>query len=236
MPRQSRTQLIEHLRIQMGYLRKSAREFDDGDVSEAARLAVTIRVLLHNTNSSTSLLKQLGVQHQLRFLDTASVPEPRTPGVVYEEFSSGLGAIRLDNEGAHFVARLGGDTGADDGGDDKTHGRQLFRTWWNRRVLKDLLGHQFTRKELVLFLAHRLGGAHVDPKMSVRFAAMTEMNSLGWGWNRSDEGIALVVPAGPQDEPMGSAIPVNVRQIAYEVEESITRQLSGLLDGVPVNA
>jgi hypothetical protein len=35
---------------------------------------------------------------------------------------------------------------------------------------------------LVLFLANKLGGAHVGEKMAVRFAAITKMNSLGWGW------------------------------------------------------
>jgi hypothetical protein len=93
-----------------------------------------------------------------------------------------------------------------------------------------MLGHTFTRKELVLFLANKLGGAHVGEKMPVRFAALTKMNSLGWGWTRNETGgVTLLVPAGPGDQKMGSAVPVNVRQIAFEAEETITRRLTDLL-------
>lgn len=47
---------------QLDYLRRSVRDYDDGHTNEYRRLATTIRVLLHSTNSSTSLLRQLGLE------------------------------------------------------------------------------------------------------------------------------------------------------------------------------
>lgn len=108
---------------------------------------------------------------------------------------------------------------------DDIHGPQPFRTWWNRPILEDLRNETFTRKELVLFLAHKFGGAHVDPNMEPRFVAITRFNSLGWGWKREGDTTSLEVPAGPDCEPMGTPIPVNVRQIAYELETSLRDQL-----------
>jgi hypothetical protein len=52
---------------------------------------------------------------------------------------------------------------------------------------------------------------------------LTSYNSLGWGSNKQGEQIAVTVPASPEDQPIGSPIPVNVRQIAYEVEETMIK-------------
>lgn len=69
------TQTIEdlhnHLREQLQFLHASANAFDYGFEGEAKRLATTIRVLVHDTRSSTSLLKQLNLKHPLRMCDTA---------------------------------------------------------------------------------------------------------------------------------------------------------------------
>src|SRR5690606_16440453 len=51
--------LIKKLREQIQYLSNSAFCFDAGDQSEANRLAVTLRVLFHQTASSTALVNLL---------------------------------------------------------------------------------------------------------------------------------------------------------------------------------
>ena len=45
--------------------------FDGGFEAEAKRLATTIRVVVHDTRASKSLLNQLNVKHQIRMLNTA---------------------------------------------------------------------------------------------------------------------------------------------------------------------
>jgi hypothetical protein len=217
--KQARAELVQHLGEQLEFLRASAAAFDGGQEAEAKRMATTIRLLVHNTKRSAGLLKQLGVQHQILFPDTAHRPPP--PGV--RIFHSGLAIIQMNNEEARFKPRLADDH--QDGG----YSPQSFRIWWNRPILQDLLGEWFTRKEIVLFMANQDGGAHVDPEIKPRWHALTRLNSLGWGWRREDEGSAIAIPAGPDHEPMGNPLPANIRQIAYEVEQTISEQLAHLL-------
>lgn len=62
MPRHRQTdpELMNHLYEQMAFLKRSAEHYDAGEFSEAKRLAATLRVLLHDTDRSVSLLSQLG--------------------------------------------------------------------------------------------------------------------------------------------------------------------------------
>jgi hypothetical protein len=220
MPKRSREELIEHLKHQLGFLRASSAAFDAGREEEAQRLATTIRVLVHSTGQSVALLKQLGVQHQMRFLDTWQPPEATRPGVVLvRRWDAGLATIRLGSGTATFAAPLGAHP-------EGIRGPQPFRIWWKQSVIEDQTRTRFTRKELVLFMTNQAGGAHVDPDIASRWVALTKLNSLGWGYGDN----ALVVPAGPEDDPMGNPIPANIRQIAFEVETSITGFMGDLLD------
>ena len=208
-------------------MRKSARDFDEGDVSEAARLALAIRVLVH-PGQSASLLTQLHVQRKMRFLDSRSPPPvPSTPGAIVKRFDVGLCGIQGNTDiGGSFWVPL------DDIPGD-AYGWQPFKRWWHRQVLEDLHGSVFTRAELVLFVANKAGGAHVDSTLQSRFAMLTKYNATGWGWTRSndDAGLTLVVPAGPEDIPLGNPIPPNIRQIAHELDRACNEQLGTLLVG-----
>ena len=59
--KQTKKDLKSHLKEQIQFLLRSTQSFDDGFVSEAKRIAVIIRVLLHDTNRSISLLKLFGL-------------------------------------------------------------------------------------------------------------------------------------------------------------------------------
>jgi hypothetical protein len=69
---------MQHLHEQMTFLRGSAESYDAGDFSEAKRLATTLRLLLHDTKKSRSLLTHLGLKNKLRFVDTAGEIRPDT--------------------------------------------------------------------------------------------------------------------------------------------------------------
>ena len=60
--KQSKVDLEDHLREQISFLRASADSYDSGFKGEAKRLAVIIRVLLHDTHKSTSLMTLLGIK------------------------------------------------------------------------------------------------------------------------------------------------------------------------------
>lgn len=74
------------------------------------------------------------------------------------------------------------------------------------------------------------GGAHVDPELDKAYEALSLSNSLGW---------MAGDPSGAGDGegntvPMGSPVPVNVRQIAWELERSLMDQLGEHLEFLPV--
>ena len=215
--RQSRDELTALLMEQVEFLRASSERFDEGSVSEAKRIAAVIRTLVHNSGRTVSLLKQLGIQHQLKFVDSYDgfvPPNTGLPGTIVVRYDAGLARIALGDGTPRFDAPLADLP-------DEAKGPQPFRFWWNRQVLSDLQGNTFTRKQLVLFLAHKVGGVHVDPEMPASFNALSRFNSMGWGYQRTQQGVSLVVPAGPNDEPMGDPVPWNVRQMAFEVESTL---------------
>jgi hypothetical protein len=97
-------------------------------------------------------------------------------------------------------------------------------------IITDSAGADFTRKDLVLALANQDGGAHVDPALNEAYEALSQSNSLGW---------MAGVPSGAGDAdtssvPMGSPVPANVRQIAWELERSLIDQLGEPLEFLPM--
>lgn len=66
---QSLDELQEHFAEQIYFLKASADAFDKGFEGESKRLAVALRVLLHDTPKSKSLLGQLELKDHL-FYDT----------------------------------------------------------------------------------------------------------------------------------------------------------------------
>jgi len=74
---QSQEELQQHLRDTIQALELSSRAFDEGFEGEAKRLAAAIRVLVHDTDSSKSLLGQLG-QKTISFYDTCAPSQNHT--------------------------------------------------------------------------------------------------------------------------------------------------------------
>lgn len=72
-----KAELLARLNEQLGFMDDSAQLFDDGKEAEYARLAVIVRVLVHDTKSSKSLLAQLGVKHSLKYLNTGPATDAR---------------------------------------------------------------------------------------------------------------------------------------------------------------
>lgn len=71
-----RSDLLERFREQVRFLRADERQYDDGDYASAKRMAVVLRVLLHDQGQQVSVLSQLGVLDGLPFVDSATPQEP----------------------------------------------------------------------------------------------------------------------------------------------------------------
>ncbi|MCM3555068.1 hypothetical protein M3697_08115 [Janibacter melonis] len=200
-----RPDLLERLSESREFIRLSSASYDGGYEAEAKRLAVALRVLLHDTGTSNSLLGLLDAKATLKFVDTADPINPANllrshPGLVI--MSLGFDGDRATGS---YVAPLG------DVPPDRIGVVKGFDPWWNTPVLRDSDGEVWSRRDLVLSLANQEGGAHVDPKLSDKYERMVKQNGLGW-----------VSVSGEVEEPLGgNVVAVAVRQIAFEVEQTL---------------
>ena len=207
MPREE-GEFREQLVVQIRHLRRSAREYDDGDEFEAQRLAVTIRNLVHDgPGRTTSLLTHLGVKSTLRYVDTRLLMPPGFPpgtitshaGLVIVEATLGPGG------GARFVPAL----------DGREQALVDFGTWWSEPFVTDQRGTGFARKNFVLSVADQDGGAHIDATLGAQWAALTREGSLGIG----------VGDEHGRMRHMGQSLALaTVRQIAYELDQTVSSQ------------
>ena len=186
--------LKNHLKEQLGFLSRSADAYDLGFHDEAKRLAVTIRVLLHDTANSKSLLDQMGQKNRL-FYDTA-MPDVQNNMISH----SALIAMAMGKGGGVFVPLLDEMSGA-------MPPRQVtFDEWWQRPIFRNKDGQVLSRKQLVLAVANQDGGAHIDATLNDVYAKLSRTESTGW--NFYSEGISY---------PIKEAELAAVRQIAHEL-------------------
>ena len=138
--------MIAHVHENLGFLKASASSFDAGHTGEAKRLAVTIRVLFHDTQQSKSLLGLLGWKQGVGFLDTAYDYNP-------SNLMSHHGLVRL-----RIAAAGSYDAPLDQGFPGRPNRYVFFPEWWNKTVIVDSNKNKFNRRELVLALANKDGG------------------------------------------------------------------------------
>ena len=118
----STTELQAHLDEQLRFLERSADAFDRGFEDEGKRLAVAIRILVHDTNLSHSLLGQVGMKTQ-PFIDTSLPFDPKNVASHH-----GLISFWLGGGGAKYVPHL----------DSGFPARRIpFDQWWNEPVIVD---------------------------------------------------------------------------------------------------
>jgi SEC-C motif len=216
----------EQFKEQIGFLRSSSEAYDGGNEPEAKRLSVNLRVLVHDTRRSVSLLTHLDIKDELPFVDTAPPPPP--PGVI-PVFSGGLcQAQKTFGEGTktQIVPVLDLDP------ERNAMPRQCFADWWETPVLHDHEGNAFSRKDFVLAVADQDGGAHVDAQLEPAYEALTRGNSMRMttSTETTEDGWEVVMGGtfggGPQPqveppthgEPLANSIALaSIRQIAHEM-------------------
>jgi hypothetical protein len=147
-------QLLLKLREQMDLLHTSVTAFYNGHFAEALRIATSIRVLVHETGGSKPLLKLI-----------------RPDGLTLQIPAYTEGARLGEDEVILFAVgiRLGPATSVAPAVDvhSSHYSVTTVGAWWERPVFRfqSKVGTQLTysRKRVVLILANREGGAHVDP-------------------------------------------------------------------------
>ncbi|MFH0887590.1 MAG: SEC-C metal-binding domain-containing protein [Planctomycetota bacterium] len=191
----SQEDLKRHLGKQVDFLETSADLFDKGAENEATRLATTIRILVHDTSQSHSLLSQLN-KKGIKFLDSSSKHNQKglsiSSGFVGTGMVSGKYVAMLDDLPPDVIKWVD------------------FDTWWNMPIITDRERNQLTRKTIILTAANQDGGAHIDPELDKPYHDLSRKNSLGWtqktpmGWKQLQGGDKVVI-----------------RQIAHELLKSL---------------
>ena len=192
----SQNELEIHLKEQLSFLEASAESFDAGAEEEAKRLALTIRILVHNTSSSHSLLRQMG--KNLKFFDTSSDLDPHN----ILPHSGLIAALLAEPRQTRYVAML-------DNLPPNTVKMTDFDSWWNKPVFSDKQGRKLTRKDLILTAANQDGGAHIDPSLDKTYA------------NLSRNGLGLIVNHSAGEKTMDKPERAAIRQIAHEVLKTL---------------
>ncbi|MFJ6355772.1 hypothetical protein [Pseudarthrobacter oxydans] len=205
----SNQELLDHLAEQLLFVDSSCTSYDVGATYEAKRLATHVRVLLHDTNASTSLLKYLGLKDKMNFID--GVPAhfheaAKRAGTAVFASIGGLAVIRQSADSISYVPTFTA------GGLEPT--QIPFSPWWTEARMIDPQGNQVSRKQIVLWLANKDGGAHID-KLPPTYQALTKDGSMGLSFHQPD-GTTTEAP---------SPIPAAMRQIAEEVRVSVRQTI-----------
>jgi hypothetical protein len=199
----TREDFLKHLSDQIYFLQRSAENYDMGMIVEAKSMATNIRILLHDTRNSTSLLKHLDSKLGIYYYNTA-IPDTKFGlcGITTTTIDGGktffnpplnnLSEIRLRNPWV------------------------TFNTWWNEMNVLSDGNNRFSRKDLVLALANKDGGAHVDNKLDQPYSELTRNNSLEV-FHQEHSG-KLIDVAGVEF--------ASIRQITFELLTTLEKKFS----------
>lgn len=202
-------QLLGHLSENLSFLKASSASFDSGFMAEAKRLAVTTRVLIHDTGESKSILGQLNFKNDMNFYNTSFPYDSENLAPHH-----GLVMLKFLSTGGSYVAPLSESTKLP----SRLNNYVSFSDWWNEVVINDKEGGSYTREQIVKVLANKDGGAHVDPKIDEDYDELKKNNRMVW---------VQVISDGATEKESG--IPEvelhSMRQIAYELIVSIEKKL-----------
>jgi len=170
--------VLAKLREQMEFLRTSLRAFYAGDFAESVRIATVIRVLVHESGMSKPLLKQAKPNGlELPILEHAGDWSSQ------EAIFSFAVSVRLGSTIAPAV-----DLGS------SHHTLSSVGAWWNRTVFtfQSRVGTQlfYRRKQVVLILSNKEGGAHLDQNEDPDYARLLTDLPLSF----ADYGVLVETP------------------------------------------
>lgn len=168
--------LSEKLEEQRHLLHKSIREFAAGDLAEAVRIAIALRILVHETGNSKPLLKQLNSNYlELEILDRVSGRDERPSGEAQRVVIMSIPiSVKISDTGVSFNSDL----------DLQSYEPSFLGKWWSRSALILPGVGGYSRREIVLGLADKEGGAHVDTNLPERYRQLLASNQFQIGWGK----------------------------------------------------
>ncbi len=155
--------------------------FDVSSEVEAKKIATCIRILLHDTNSSHSLLGQMNEKFRIKFIDSCTPNDGRLHSM------TGMKGVKAIDKNQYFglvakVNELGTLIAVPFFTQHLAHWYSSyeeieFNDWWGKVVIS-IEGQELRRKDLILTVANKDGGAHVDRNQpeNYRLAKVTPLS------------------------------------------------------------
>jgi hypothetical protein len=200
-------------------LRSLTDRFDQGVSTTAGELATCLQTLLRPAQRVSAP----DLRQRLTWVDTAGVLSPKNTSA-----SSCLTLMKIRTglrRGGDYVPKFGLYPPAPirtRSGEHIDRGSRIpFDHWWTNPVLRDAAGNEFCRRQLVLAVAHAAGATR-DDEAAAAHRAVAASATLGWVVSGELRSAARSLESNP--------IVASVRQIAYEVTQTI-REQRDLIDG-----
>lgn len=232
-------ELSAELSKSYGFLYRSLRQYLEGLTDEAYRIATACRVALHDKKGSPSLFRTLGLE-DVYFWDSGDQVniKNQAPQYVLTIMRMTVGAgegMRLDF--AHFGKPTPADASQSQIRESTTSSVSFmprldadparvasfvpFEHWWKRPILmqSNLVGESrvvLSRRGLILAMANKEGGAHVDKKLDAEYAEITRGELLG-----------IKATSTKGEVAVGPAHQASAAQIGYELLKTIERWEAG---------
>jgi hypothetical protein len=210
---QSKSELLEQLRQQIDLISRAASSYDKGNENEALHLATSIRTIVYDKRHK-SLLTHLNRKNILFYDSALPCPPPFFPSFF------GLIRIRLSApDGVSYYAPL------ENISYPRSNRRKIkFVDWWEGVVIQDEYGREFTRSHLILHVANKDGGAHVDSQLPQEYANLS----------RSKMSATKFLRKGVEQDYKNRAVFPSIRQIALEVLKTLKDEFPELFQGIRI--
>ena len=213
----TRSELLEILREQVGFLEVSCGAFDAGFEAEGKRIAATIRLLLHDTDRSISLLTLLEVKHEMKYVDTVEKTNPKN-----RLMTNNYLVYRFTPTGGTYKPILG------DGPVGLSLKPRFFNNWWSIEVHKEN-EISWCRKDFIITLANKEGGAHVDPEVLLEYDRVKNGgNKVFMQEERNIDEVSELASVALKPFPGNMAL-VGARQVAFEILETLKNNWDQML-------
>jgi hypothetical protein len=165
------------LEEQRHLLKKTIQEMADGDLIPALQIATIIRVLVHETGSSKPLLKYLDNNYlelpilERKFEKPAAAPSGQSVAIFFCPVSA---SIKSPEGRVSLLTEI----------NPEWYEESNIGQWWATNPCMALPGvGPVTRKELVLGLSNKEGGAHVDDDISQKYRSLLVSKFFTWNMN-----------------------------------------------------
>lgn len=227
---------FDRLKEQVDFLKKSAESYDSGHEHESQRMAIALRILLHDTKNQTCLLTHLKCKDKLNFVDTgvyqndieaaqkAFLTRLKMTGMVDQACGdTGLAIVVIGRDAfPRYAAPLAQPRKFRNIVAIPPKADRLFTDWWHEKFIEDAKFNLMSRADLILTVANKDGGGHVDKELDADYVQFCEE---GWG-GQFAPGVDLTQTNDPSafKTYQGNAVSASVRQVAYEVLTTLEKK------------